>query len=323
MTTLRIIKGQRGNSLIMAMIGVAITGITAAAIASLIGNLNNHVAVLTQKIEARDLQVFISQAFSEYETCNEILKDKAINLTGVSTTKTGNNPLALQEIKIGGASGLSIVKTGEKISTQSNLVAEKIEFTDFLATGAPDLYIGKLRVTFDRKSEKAPLKPIEVNRLVRTIAGDPVGAKRIESCVGGTGAPNANNGGPNENDGGEGQEEPEGPNTGANGCSYFAHSVSLNPARSAGNCTAKYTPFGSKGTATCGCASGLQISNCLGLIASFSVSGGYVEGGTGSSIPASGGGSASFVQPVVENGKCVFNTKKERQISVSYTCCPQ
>lgn len=181
-------KNQQGFMLAQLVIIIPLVGIISLVLASMMSSMFTQVGMLSQRLEARELQSQLTQFLADDNRCGEVLQNRSVNVTGVTTTRPSQSSVRLNEIKVGGSNGVLLAKAGAPLSSvPSSLRVQDILLTNILSTGQPDEFAGTIRIIFDPASEKTPSRPVEITRLFRVEPTDPAASKRIIACVGGVG----------------------------------------------------------------------------------------------------------------------------------------
>lgn len=181
---------ESGLSLIEVLIAVAILVVVSMGMAGSLSHFHNQLRGISQKQEIIELKNLMTQQMSKVGVCTWQLKDKVIDVS-MATTEASPSPtvLNLGEIYMGqDATSPILAKSGQRIpESLSGVQVSSIFFKNIYATGNPNEYKGIFQINFDSTSLAAPVKPLQVQQIFWTEAADPVGAKRIQVCKGGSG----------------------------------------------------------------------------------------------------------------------------------------
>jgi hypothetical protein len=184
------LQTNTGFSTIEVLVGVGLLTLVALGVAESLSHMHGQLRGISQKQEIVELKNLITQQLAKPGVCTWQLKDQVIDVS-MATTEASPSPstLNLSEIHMGqDATSPVLVKSGLVIpESQSGLKVASILFRNIYATGNPNEYKGIFQVNFDSSSLSVPVKPLQIQQVFLTQAADPVNAKKIQSCKGGTG----------------------------------------------------------------------------------------------------------------------------------------
>lgn len=148
-----------------------------------------QVRAIAQKQDVAELRNLLLQAASNLNACTWLLKNQTIDVS-TATTPTNPSPTVVplpdNTFYAGpSASSAILAKVGQPISGGSNngVIVNSVGFKGIYATGNPNEFIGTFEIGFDPNSLVVGLKPLQVRQIIRTVAGDPPNATRIDSCA--------------------------------------------------------------------------------------------------------------------------------------------
>lgn len=152
--------------------------------ASFVSHQHLEVKYLTQKLEAAELKNLMLRAISNTGICNWQVQGKVLDLSTTTTVVPSPTVVDLGELREGltNTTGL-LAKAGEPLpGSATGLTVERVYFKNVFATGNPDEFKGTFEVQFTAASMVHQMHPVQVQQIISTVTGDPVGATRISSC---------------------------------------------------------------------------------------------------------------------------------------------
>ncbi|NJL23893.1 MAG: type II secretion system protein [Calothrix sp. SM1_5_4] len=180
---------ERGGSLIEVLVMLGVIGVVALAMMNLLQAQHQQIRVLSQKQEIIDFKNLVLQNALRPEVCSWQLKSTGATLDlSAATSETHpsasviNLPALYQGVDVNSA---KLAEVGNTLpGSLTGMVVQSIQFKGVYATGNPNEYRGFLEVVFEPASLAMIHKPVRVSQIVRVMPGDPINAKRVETCLG-------------------------------------------------------------------------------------------------------------------------------------------
>ncbi len=183
-------KSDSGMSLIEVMISIGILAVVVSGMASYMSSSSREVRALTESLAKLDIEKFLIASLADGVSCTAELANPGVWTPGAlpatfnstNATTLAKTSINLNSIHASAAANAPVlISNGAAPSAMANgLLVNRITVGNFQATGAPDVYLADLTVSFTG-SIRQP-SPIVLRKTIATVPTGPT-TKKITGCL--------------------------------------------------------------------------------------------------------------------------------------------
>lgn len=153
---------NKGFSLVEVLIAGAIGVAVIATVATMFKNQQNTLKAMYQRSELIEFKNILTQSLAPTDVCSWQLKDKAVNVAGVTVKNPSTTEMDIPVLYRGtDVNSAILAKVGERIpNSTTGIKVSKIVFKGITSTGNPNEYTGYYEFQMDRSTLAQPIKPV-------------------------------------------------------------------------------------------------------------------------------------------------------------------
>lgn len=191
MTIKRSAFGESGQSLVGALVGLGVAGVTVAVLASIMQIQNRETQALSDKLASLDLERTMIAALSDGTVCKYVLNNPTVltfnaNNVSAATPQVIGIPGPLYA-SVNPSPGPALAEVNKPASRYSNnLIISSISLSIYAGSGSS--YLANWIVQFDGTRLVRSIRPVSVSTTLTVDASVPSAAK-IVNCQGGAAPP--------------------------------------------------------------------------------------------------------------------------------------
>lgn len=175
--------GRQGQSIVQALVALAVTGIVGMATIALIQNQHKETAAVAERLAKMEVTSQLVSLLSDPVSCAYMVSNFSSGVFNGASISQESPQLKISKILAAPqVNAPVVVQTDHPISAITNrVISDNIYIR--VSSGAADRYYGVLGVSFDDTKLTRSIKDIEIPLAIQVNPASPVSAREITGCV--------------------------------------------------------------------------------------------------------------------------------------------